>query len=171
MGHREIAMLNRSQHRLLAILTAGVFVAVLSGTASASDDKTRNELAQKNCVRGKFKDYNLQGQGGDSPASYKGRVLKLSQNYLVELAPEGNYLWLKIDSKDGDPVDPRAYLQALDYGLEGNVGVDFYVEDNKIRKWYGMPWMDWNTEVASDWLGTGGRGCMKMLPETCGNRP
>jgi hypothetical protein len=151
-------MLNRSQHRLLAVLTAGVFVAVFSGTASASDDKTRNELAQKDCVRGKFKDYYLQGQGGDPPANYKGRVFKLSQNYPVELAPEENYPWLKIDFKDGGPVDPRAYLQALlDYGLEGNVGVEFYVEDNKTRKWYGMPWMDWNTEVASDWPGTDGR--------------
>ena len=45
----------------------------------------------------------------------------------------------------------------LDYGLAGNVDVDFYVEDNKLRKWYGMPWMDWNTEAASDWPGTDGR--------------
>jgi len=55
-------------------------------------------------------------------------------------------------------VNPRAYLQALlDYGLDGNVEVDFYVEDNKKRKWYGMPWMDWNTEVTADWPGTDGR--------------
>src|SRR4051794_34759961 len=49
------------------------------------------------------------------------------------------YPWLKIDFKNGGPADPRAYLQALlDYGLEGNIGADFYVEDNKVRKWYGM---------------------------------
>ena len=64
----------------------------------------------------------------------------------------------QIALKDGGPVDPRAYLQALlDYGLEGNVDVDFYVEDNKVRRRDGMPWMDWNTEVASDWPGTDGR--------------
>jgi hypothetical protein len=49
---------------------------------------------------------------------------------------------------------PRALL---DYGLEGNIDVDFYVHDNKARKWYDAPWMDWNTEVASDWPGTDGR--------------
>ena len=100
----------------------------------------------------------LQGQGGDPPASYSGRVFKLSQNYPNQLPPMEDYPWLKIGFKNGGPVDPRAYLQALlDYGLEGNVEANFYVEDNKVRKWYGMPWMDWNTEVASDWPGTDGR--------------
>jgi hypothetical protein len=60
-----------------------------------------------------------------------------------------------IEFKNGGTVDPEAYLLALlDYGLEGNVAVDFYVPDNKVGKWYGVPWMDWNTEVASDWPGT-----------------
>lgn len=105
-----------------------------------------------------FKDYYLQGQGGDPPAEYKGRVFKLSQEYPTELPPAESYPWLKIAFKNGGPVDPAAYLQALlDYGLEGNVDVDFYVQDNKIRKFYHLPWMDWNTEVASDWPGTDGR--------------
>jgi hypothetical protein len=154
-------MVGPSRRRSLTALTAFSFLAASfawSGAASASDDGVRNELARKDCVRGKFKDYYLQGQGGDPQAGYTGRVFKLSQSYPIQLPPQENYPWLKIDFKDGGPVDPRAYLQALlDYGLEGNVDVDFYVEDNKVRKWYGMPWMDWNTEVASDWPGTDGR--------------
>ncbi len=131
---------------------------VLSTPASATSDSLRNSLAQKNCRRGTFKDYYLQGNGGDPPSSYKGRVYKLSQDYPSELPAKEEYPWLKIPFKDGGPVDPVAYLRALlDYGLEGNVAADFYVEDNKIRKWYGSPWMDWNTEVASDWPGTDGR--------------
>jgi hypothetical protein len=115
--------------------------------AFATEDAIRNQLARENCVRGKFKDFYLQGQGGDPPASYSGRVFKLSQNYPNQLPPMEDYPWLKIDFKNGGPVDPGAYLQALlDYGLEGNVEANFYVEDNKVRKWYGMPWMDWNTE-------------------------
>jgi hypothetical protein len=51
---------------------------VLGSAAFASDDATRNQLAKKDCVRGKFKDYYLQGQGGDPPASYRGRVFKLT---------------------------------------------------------------------------------------------
>ena len=129
-----------------------------SGAAKAAGDALRNQLANKECVRGHFRDYHLQGRGGDPPADYAGRVFKLSQDYPTNLPPMEDYPWLKIAFKDGGPVDPRAYLQALlDYGLAGNVDVDFYVEDNRLRKWYGMPWMDWNTEVASDWPGTDGR--------------
>jgi hypothetical protein len=127
-------------------------------TAFASDDAVRNGMARKDCVRGKFKDYYLQGRGGDPSVDYKGKIFRLSQDYPVQLPPAEAYPWLKIDFKDGGPVDPKAYLQALlDYGLEGNVDVDFYVQGNKVRKWYGLPWMDWNTEVASDWPGTDGR--------------
>lgn len=129
-----------------------------SGSAFATTDATRNAYAQKDCTRGTFKDYYLQGQGGDPPADYKGRVFKISQDYPATLPPQEQYPWLKIPFKDGGPVDPQAYLAAmLQYGLEGNIDVDFYVQDNKIRKWYSMPWMDWNTEVASDWPGTDGR--------------
>lgn len=128
------------------------------GIAFASEDAIRNKLAKTECIRGKFKDYYLQDQGGGPAADYKGRVFKLSQDYPAELPAKEAYPWLKIDFKNGGPVDPKAYLQALlDYGLEGNIDVDFYVQDNKIRKWYGVPWMDWNTEVASDWPGTDGR--------------
>ena len=126
--------------------------------AFASDDAVRNTMARKDCVRGTFKDYYLQGRGGDPSADYKGRVYKLSQDYPTNCRRRKPIPGCKIDFKNGGPVDPKAYLQALlDYGLEGNIDVDFYVQDNKVRKWYGMPWMDWNTEVASDWPGTDGR--------------
>jgi hypothetical protein len=140
----------------LSLVSAGALLG--AGPAFATDDATRNQLANKNCVRGTLKDYYRQGAGGDPPAGYTGKVFKLSQDYPNQLPPMEKYPWLKIGFKNGGPVDPRAYLQALlDYGLDGNVDVDFYVENNKKRKWYGMPWMDWNTEVASDWPGTDGR--------------
>ena len=126
--------------------------------ALASSDEARNANARQDCVRGQYKDYYLQGQGGDPAPDYKGRVFKLSQDYPDQLPPKEDYPWLAIDFKDGAPIDPKAYLEALlTYGLEGNIEADFYVEDNKIRRWYGMPWMDWNTEVAADWPGTDGR--------------
>ena len=127
-------------------------------SAFAADDSAPSTMAPKDCVRGTFKDYYLQGQGGDPSPDYKGRVFKLSQNYPTDLPPIEAYPWLKIAFKNGGPVDSQAYLKALlDYGLAGNVAADFYVQDNKVRKWYNMPWMDWNTEVASDWPGTDGR--------------
>src|SRR4051794_19626074 len=101
----------------LCLAYAGILVG--GASASASDDATRNAMARKDCVRGTFKDYYLQGQGGDPSADYKGRVFKLSQEYPTQLPPAEAYPWLKIDFKDGGPVDPKAYLQALlDYGLE-----------------------------------------------------
>lgn len=135
-----------------------------STTAFAGEDAARSAMAQKSCVRGTFKDYYLQGKGGDPSPDYQGRVFKLSQDYPTQLPKPEAYPWLKVDFKNGAPVDPEAYLQALlDYGLEGNIDVDFRVQDNKLRKWYGMPWMDWNTEVASDWPGTDGREFMHGL--------
>lgn len=155
-------MTGRFRQCSLAVVAAFSVVAAnvawQSAAVAAPDDTVRNQMARKDCVRGKFKDYYLQGQGGDPSPDYKGRVFKLSQDFPSQLPPEENYPWLKIPFKNGGPADPQAYLQAmLNYGLEGNVPVDFYVEDNKVRKWYGMPWMDWNTEVASDWPGTDGR--------------
>lgn len=129
-----------------------------SNQAAASSDAARNANAKQECARGQFKDYYRQGEGGDPPADYAGRVYKLSQDYPERLPPMEDYPWLAIDFENGGPVDPQAYLAAmLAYGLEGNTEVDFYVEDNKVRSWYAMPWMDWNSEVAADWPGTDGR--------------
>ena len=107
---------------------------------------------------GHFKDYHLQGQGGDPPADYTGRVFKLSQDYPNQLPPMEDYPVAQNRVQGRRPCRSEGLSSGfLDYGLAGNVDVDFYVEDNKVRKWYGMPWMDWNTEVASDWPGTDGR--------------
>lgn len=160
LGQSESAMPNRIPTGVklaLALSFAAEAVCAVPARAGTSD-AVRNQLAKTDCKRGAFGNYYLEHQGGDPPKTYSGRVFKLSQNYPDRLPPMEAYPWLKIGFKDGAPTDPRAYLQALlAYGLEGNVDVDFYVEDNKRRKWYGMPWMDWNTEVAADWPGTDGR--------------
>jgi hypothetical protein len=145
--------------RLTTILSAAWIGALVgSGPAHASSDAARNAQAQTDCVRGKFADYYLQGRGGDPPPDYRGPIYRLSQDYPNMLPPMEDYPWLKIPFRNGGPLDPAAYLKALlDYGLEGNVQVDFYVQNNPVRKWYSMPWMDWNTEVAADWPGTDGR--------------
>lgn len=78
-----------------------------SSAAHASDDAGRNALAKKECVRGKFKDYYLQGRGGDPSADYKGRVFKLSQDYPTQLPQAEDYPWLKIPFRNGGPVDQR----------------------------------------------------------------
>jgi hypothetical protein len=146
---------------LLAIILSATSICALVGSGpahAATSDAKRNAQARTDCVRGKFADYYLQGRGGDPPVDYRGPVYRLSQDYPDTLPPKEDYPWLRMPFRNGGPADPAAYLKALlDYGLEGNLPVDFYVQNNSIRKWYSLPWMDWNTEVASDWPGTDGR--------------
>jgi hypothetical protein len=73
----------------LCLAYSGILIS--ASTAFASDDAVRNTMARKDCVRGKFKDYYLQGQGGDPSADYKGRVFKLSQDYPTQLPPKEAY--------------------------------------------------------------------------------
>ncbi len=82
------------------------------------------------------------------PGTYTGRVFLLSQDYPhVEPQPDAAVKKiLAIDFKK----DWRAYLMAVrDYVFEGNVGHpggvenDFFLEDNKVRHWYHVPWQHW----------------------------
>jgi hypothetical protein len=70
-------------------------------------------------------------------AEYDGELFKLSQDYPAE-APKGELPpFFKTDFKK----DWRTYmLQVRDYCFDGNVGVDWRVEKNKVRRWYHMPW-------------------------------
>src|ERR1051326_4032164 len=110
-------------------------------TASAASSRTTTSK-----VRGRPRG-RLQGNGFQAqprlpgPVTARGR-LPLAENPVQKRRP-GRSAGL--------------FAGAAGYGLQGNIEVDFYVQDNKTRKWYGMPWMDWNTEVASDWPGTDGR--------------
>ena len=90
-----------------ALCILGIGAIFESDAAKAAEDALRNQLANKDCVRGHFGDYRLQGQGGDPPRIYAGRVFKLSQDYPNRLPPMEDYPWLKIAFKDGGPVDPE----------------------------------------------------------------
>jgi hypothetical protein len=65
----------------------------------ATEDAVRNQLARKDCVRGKFKDFYLQGQGGSRPPATPAGFSSSSQNYPNQLPPMEDYPWLKIGSR------------------------------------------------------------------------
>lgn len=89
------------------------------------------------CVRGTFPNAH-----GEPPADWDGSVFELSQEYPDELAPMEDYPWLTIDVVNGAPIDPYAYIMAVkEYVFEGNVEVDFVVQENSVRDWYHLPWM------------------------------
>ncbi|RTQ49693.1 hypothetical protein EJV47_12835 [Hymenobacter gummosus] len=79
-----------------------------------------------------------------APGQYTGRIFKLSQEYPQDKPTIGaaERKFLDIDFYK----DWNAYILAVrDYIYEGNIehdGVanDFYLEDNKVRRWYHVPW-------------------------------
>jgi len=55
--------------------------------------------------------------------------------------------WRSIDFT----TDPQGYADAvLAYCLEGNLAVDFKVQDNAVRKWYHVPWLHYGPS-GRDW--------------------
>jgi hypothetical protein len=64
-------------------------------------------------------------------------IFQLSQDYPDSFSEE--FLpWTAIDFRN----EPQAYAQAvLAYCLEGNVPVDFRVQQNAVRKWFHAPWL------------------------------
>lgn len=79
--------------------------------------------------------------GYQPPADqYAGPFFKLSQDYPT-LRPEQTQLPSFLNLETDFTKDWRGYLsQARDYCFEGNIEVDWRVENNKVRKWYHMPW-------------------------------
>lgn len=71
------------------------------------------------------------------PPSGAKQVFELSQDYPKEVIKE-DYPWLNIDFK----TEPDNYINTLfAYCLEGNIDVEFKVQDNPVRKWYHAPWL------------------------------
>lgn len=83
------------------------------------------------------------------PGTYNGRVFVLSQDFPRTLpkSDAGVKKILGIDFKQ----DWRAYLMAVpEYVFEGNIEPadyenDFFWEDNKVRKWFHVPWQHWGS--------------------------
>ncbi|MBN9382103.1 MAG: hypothetical protein J0H74_15145 [Chitinophagaceae bacterium] len=70
--------------------------------------------------------------------AYTGPVFHLSQDYPTRM-PDTSHLpdFFQMDFRK----DWKAYLEAVQkYCLEGNIEVNFRVQDNSVRKWYHMPW-------------------------------
>jgi hypothetical protein len=62
----------------------------------------------------------------------------LRQDYPATYNASEIYPWASIDFKR----EPERYMGAvLMYCLEGNVDVDFKVQNNKLRNWYHAPWL------------------------------
>ena len=73
----------------------------------------------------------------DPPPGWTGHVFTLSQNYPatkpVKVAP-----WKAFDFQ----TQPEQYIRAvLAYALDGNITVNWDVDQNTVRKWFHAPWL------------------------------
>ena len=67
-----------------------------------------------------------------------GKLFALAQEYPDTFDVNEYHPWTSIDFK----TDYKGYMNTiLRYCLDGNVDVDFRVQDNKVRKWYNAPWL------------------------------
>jgi hypothetical protein len=102
--------------------------------------------SQPSCTRGTFASYHDQGQKGTPPANYTAPTFQLSQAYPDTLPPIDDEPWLQVSAADvigGKASAAQQYLTGmLNYALDGNVGADFVVQNNPVRKWYELPWLD-----------------------------
>jgi hypothetical protein len=76
------------------------------------------------------------------PPGYKGPIFQLSREYPVSLPTEQDFPWLQFDFKS----QALEYIQSLlKYILEGNIDVDWILQDNPKRTWYHAPSMVWGS--------------------------
>lgn len=93
------------------------------------------------------------------PEDWQGRVFELSQDFPSEEPEPEDFPWEAINFQ----LEPFEYLRTvLSYSLEGNIEVDFDVQNNPIRTWYHAPWMH---------AGCGGREFVRGLTRERSSRP
>jgi len=124
--------------KILAV-SAIVFISISSGLAQPTPTPLKqNKAATKLLPR--FPDFGFLPQ----PGEYNSRIFRLSQDFPVEkpaLEPAVEKILLIDFTKNW-----QGYMEAVrDYIYEGNIeaeGIanDFYLEDNKVRRWYHVPW-------------------------------
>lgn len=101
-----------------------------------------------------FPDY-----GYAPPSDWSDATFELSQLYPKTPPVVSNFPWQEIDFRK----EPKRYLLALiNYCYEGNLEVDFKVQNNTIRKWYHAPWLHY---------GQNGRDFVKGLTRERSSRP
>ncbi len=118
-----------SPSRLIAV---GAIAGCCSALAAALLLATSGSSSQK-----PFRNYGIK-----PPASeYTGPLFSLSQDYPTH-KPAASELpsFFKINFRK----EWRKYMMRVrEYCLEGNAAVEWRVQENKVRRWYHMPWQDY----------------------------
>jgi len=98
-----------------------------------------------------------------SPGSFSGPVFKLSQNYPATLPDKSKIpaFFSKLPATFSPDFSLwRDYMMAIrDYCFEGNIAVDWCVQENPVRTWYHIPWQHYGPSGRE-----GFRGLTKEAP-------
>lgn len=119
---------------LATCIVAGAAPGERTDTAAHATDLQSRLAGVPNPTSGHFPDFDPRYPPPEEEAP---TAFKLSQEYPQAFIDE-KFPWMEIDFR----AFPTEYLASvLSYCLEGNVEVDFKVQDNKVRKWYHAPWL------------------------------
>lgn len=118
---------NSLRFAVLAVATGALLVSP-SPTAAAADPQLP------------FPDFGFM----QAPGQYTGPIFKLRQDYPTKL-PGKNQIpafFSKLPQTFSSDFEQwRPYMMAIrDYCFEGNLAVDWRVENNHVRNWYHIPW-------------------------------
>jgi hypothetical protein len=81
------------------------------------------------------------------PPGYNGPTIKLSQSYPTKVPTAETLPWTAIKFKK-DAAEATRYLYAVrDYALDGMVAADFRPEANAVRKWFHVPYMNYDVNA------------------------
>jgi hypothetical protein len=139
---------------LIASLAFAAWAAVSSGTRPAAKAPRTPAAAPPAPRRANFPDAH-----DAPPPGWTGPVFKLSQDYPTTSPATGTQPWKAFNFK----TQSVQYLNAvLAYALEGNVEVDFVVQNNAVRKWYHAPWLH---------FGNNGREFIRGMTRERSSRP
>lgn len=90
----------------------------------------------------------FRGSEDTIPAGWNGPVFALSADYPKTM-PQETYPWEAIDFK----AEPEKYIDTvMAYIQEGNVEVDWRVQDNPVRKWYHVPWQAYDPLTGREFI-------------------
>lgn len=129
-GREGASSASRTTSRRLPRFLAAIALSVLVGCAAERPGSTPPDVACR------FPDHD-----GDVPApkQYEGPLFKLSQSYPKSVPARGREPWKAVKHPKAQAAE---YLLAVrDYFLEGMVDAKFRGQDNRVRRWYQMPWM------------------------------
>ena len=122
--------------------------------------ETASDSAMANTCVGPYADY---WEHPENRPLDDRQAFRLSQAYPTRPVEPDNEPWLQHDpfsqgSLASRKEASREYMRSvLHYILEGNVGQtpseqDFSVCENRVRRWYHVPWMDANPSKGREWV-------------------